>query len=172
MVSISPKIRRLQSDYEKIRLLAAKSRGELVLLDVLGKPPTTYKLEYHCPGLTLDPAGEIVILSIHQVEIRLGQTYPFTQPTARFITPIFNPHVFSSGNICLGRQWSPAETLDILALKIGALIQLDPKVLDFNSPANGLAAGWAKRHVNELPLGNISFQGSTPAASAGPIVWA
>jgi hypothetical protein len=46
-------------------------------------------------------------------------------------------------------------------LRIGALLQLDPKVLNFNSPANGEATRWAMQHRHRLPLGQVTFKAPT-----------
>jgi hypothetical protein len=67
--------------------------------------------------------------------------------------------------------WSPTETLDALVLRIGAVLQLDPKVLDDRSPANSEALHWVRGHYQTLPLpGAVDFR--APGPSAGPrITW-
>ncbi|MEW5870950.1 MAG: ubiquitin-conjugating enzyme E2 [Chloroflexota bacterium] len=165
----SPKDRRLQSDFEKVQKLAAESGGALRLVRTSGQPPTQYVLEYHCPSLVRQKDGGMIITHRHQVEINLGSHYPFSQPGAHMLTPVFNPHVFSSNAICLGVVWNAAETLDTLVLKIGALLQLDPKVLDAHSPANSQANQWVQQNRSKIPLGNISFK--TAAEPSNRIQW-
>jgi ubiquitin-protein ligase len=154
----NPRDRRLQADYEKVRKLASESGGTLKLVRISGRPPTSYVIEYHCPGLVKNNAGQIATRNCHQVEISLGSNYPFEKPTARMLTPVFNPHVFSSNAICLGVVWSAAETLDTLILRIGALLQLDPRVLDSRSPANSEANRWVQQNRQRIPIGNVSFR--------------
>lgn len=157
----NPKQTRLKSDYEKVKTLIAESGGTLMLVMAAGNPPTTYVIEYHCPSLVKGEGG-VRLGYQHRVEINLGEDYPFVKPTARMLTPIFNPHVFSSNAICLGGAWSPAETLASLILRIGALLQLDPRVLDPRSPANYEANTWVQHNKARIPLGNVSFRGPVP----------
>jgi ubiquitin-protein ligase len=156
---VNPRDRRLQTDYLKVRRLAAGSGGTLTLVKLVGNPPTSYVIEYRCPSLVYDQAGSLVIRTSHRAEINLGLNYPLEKPNARMLTPVFNPHVFPYNNaICLGGVWSAAETLDTLVLRIGALLQLDPRVLDPKSPANGDANQWVQRNLSRIPLGTVSFK--------------
>lgn len=164
----NPRESRLLSDYEKVIRLAAESGGSLSLVSAAGSPPVTYVIEYHCPGL-MKSGGKVNLSHRHQALIQLSANYPFEKPTARMLTPTFNPHVFASNAICLGGVWSPAETLASLILRIGALLQLDPRVLDFRSPANFEANLWVQNHRSRLPLGNVSF--ITPAADQSRLAW-
>ncbi len=154
--------RRLKSDYTKTRTLIEQSGGGLRLIKVDGDPPQVYTIEYHCPSLVIDTQGELVTRNTHIVEIKLGSDYPIERPSARMLTPVFNPHVFRSLNICLGGVWNPSETLESLILRIGALLQLDPKVLDVKSPANSDANNWVKKNWGKLPLGKVDFKVATP----------
>jgi len=154
----SPILVRLQTDYDKVRKLVAGSGGTLKLVRTVGTPPTSYVIEYHCPSLVKDSSGNFIQRDHHQVEIILRANYPFEKPSARMLTPVFNPHVFLSNAICLGGVWNPAETLDTLILQIGALLQLDPRVLNANSPANIEANLWTQNNRARLPIGKISFK--------------
>ena len=169
----SPIARRLQSDFEKVQKLVNESGGTLDLVSTRGTPPTAYVIEYHCPSLVKTNKGTLVLRQKHQVEIILGSSYPFSKPEARMLTQVFNPHVFLNNAICLGVVWSPAETLDTLILKIGALLQLDPKVLDPFSPANSEANAWVQNNRARLPIGSISFKaGADDKSKSEPrITW-
>jgi hypothetical protein len=158
----NPREVRLLSDFEKVRQMAAESGGTLRLISASGAPPITYVIEYRCPSLVKGKGG-VTTRDRHQVEINLGANYPFEKPAARMLTPVFNPHVFASNAICLGGVWSPAETLASLILRIGALLQLDPRVLDATSPANYEANTWVQNNRARLPLGRVSFQFPIPA---------
>jgi len=165
----TPRDRRLHSDHEKVLRLISESGGTLRLVSTGGRPPTTYVVEYHCPSLVKDELGAIAIRDKHQVEITLGMNYPFGQPAARMLTPVFNPHVYRHNAICLGVVWSAADTLDTLVLRIGALLQLDPRVLDARSPANGEANRWVQENRARIPLGKVSFKAA--AQPPGRIEW-
>lgn len=155
----NPRENRLKTDYQKLQAAVAVSGGDIRLVRASGSPPTRYVIEFHCPSLFREPGGRLSSRQVHQVEISLGAEYPLPggRPTARLITPVFNPHVFESGTICLG-EWKPTETLDVLVLRIGALLQWDPKVLNPHSPANHEAMNWAMQHPEKLPLGTVTFK--------------
>ncbi len=160
---------RLIADYSSVQQAVAASGGSLRLVRVDGNPPARYVIEFHCKSWGITTTGEKALRDVHQVEIRLGPKYPFEQPSARMLTPVFNPHVFSSQAICLGYRWNPSETLDALVLRIGALLQWDPRVIDVSSPANGEALRWLRDNPNAVPLDNVSFR--APQAKPQRIRW-
>jgi len=165
----NPRQTRLLTDYQKVQQLIAESGGALRLVRATGSPPTTYVIEYNCPSLVKD--GEhIAIRRQHRVEIKLAPNHPFNMPTARMLTSVFNPHVFFTQAFCLGGYWSPVETLDTLVLRIGAILQWDPKVINLRSLANLEAGEWARKNPSQLPLpGAVQFKA---AKKAGPgIQW-
>jgi ubiquitin-protein ligase len=165
----NPKERRLLVEHEKVKKLVAESGETLALVKTLKEPPTTYVIEFRCPGLVKGADGQPALAERHQVEINLGSNYPFEMPTARVLTPVFNPHVFSSNAVCLGGVWTANDTLDTLILRIGALLQLDPRVLNPHSPANSEANLWAQKNKAKLPLGRVTFKG--PAEPEKKIQW-
>ena len=162
----SPRERRLRSDYEKVKRLVRDSGGSLRLVDVYGNPPRRYVIEYHCNGLVKKKDGRMMLRLRHQVDIGLDSDYPMSKPAARMLTPIFNPHIYTSNDICLGVVWSPSETLDTLILRIGALIQLDPQVLNAGSPANVYANDWVAKNRHKIPLGTVSFKAAEVGAQS------
>lgn len=157
---------RLRSEYEKVTRLVSESGGTLRLLSTTGVPPVRYVIEYHCPSLVMDGEGRRVIRQFHQAEFKLGMTYPRDQrdwPTVRMLTPVFNPHVWPNNAVCIG-SWGLVETLDLLILRIGALLQLDPRLLNPDSAANPDANKWVQENRSEIPLGTVSFiTGTEPA---------
>lgn len=162
----APLERRLQSEYHKVKQLVSESGGSLRLVATEGSPPTKYIIEFKCPSLIQKSDGQIDYRYEHRVEITLGKNYPFERPQAKMITPVFNPHVFTMSNaICLGSVWNASETLDVLILRIGALLQLDPRVLDARSPANAEANDWVRRNKDKIPLGGVTFKAAQPPKS-------
>jgi ubiquitin-protein ligase len=155
---LNPIQRRLATDFDKVRKLVEKSGGTLRFIETTGSPPRQYILEYICPGLVKDNQGNIHVRNSHRVKIDLPADYPFNRPTARLMTPIFNPHVFLTLTICLGNAWNPGETLDMLVILIGKIIQMDPLVLDPGSPANHEAMEWVRKHPDQVPIGRETFQ--------------
>ncbi len=162
--------RRLESDHKMVCKLIAASGGSLVLESTSGDPPHSYVLRYHCRGVERVSGRLPVIREEHRVKIALPANYPALAPTAVMLTPIFHPHVFPNSVICLGRRWTPAEYLDSLVLRIGAIIQCDPRYFDFSSAANRAAADWAQANMHLFPTGDCSFKSSV-AGAAGEISW-
>lgn len=166
----NPREKRLEIDQQKVQQLALASGGRLRLVSVSGRPPHKFVIEYNCPSLVKGSNGEVSVRNQHRVEISLDGNYPITKPSARMLTPVFNPHVFITQSICLGGRWTPTETLDALVLRIGAILQLDPKVIDYRSLANAEAGEWAKKNPSKLPLpGAVDFK--APEKPEGRIQW-
>ena len=149
--------RRLASDYQRLKALAEASGGTLIIESTAGNPPDTYVLAYKCRGIERLTGNGPVYRDSHRVEIRLPAIYPALQPLCTVLTPIFHPHVWQNNMVCLGKSWRPAEYLDLLALRIGAVIQCEPQYFDFEHPANREAAAWAHQHMTLFPLGNCKF---------------
>ena len=90
----------------------------------------------------------------YKLSLHFPNSYPYTPPTVKFITPCFHPNVDSGGNICLDvlkDKWSALYDVRSVLLSVQALLS-EPNV---NSPLNALAAElWQckeeyRKHVNE-----------------------
>ncbi|XP_050296817.1 probable ubiquitin-conjugating enzyme E2 C [Anthonomus grandis grandis] len=90
-----------------------------------------------------------------KLSFQFPNSYPYTAPVVKFITPCFHPNVDTSGNICLDilkDKWSALYDVRTILLSIQALLG-EPNV---DSPLNALAAEiWPKkdsykRHVLEM----------------------
>ncbi len=79
-----------------------------------------------------------------KVEIQLPQRYPFQGPLVSFKTPIWNPNVYSSGQLCYG-NWKVMEYLDLFVRRLMQVIALDPAIINPKSPANTEASHWYDR---------------------------
>jgi ubiquitin-protein ligase len=151
--------RRLESDHARVTALARDSGGTVIVESTRGAPPVEYRLTLVCRGLERLEGGRAYARARHTVLICLPDGYPSPSapPQVRFVTPVFNPHVYSNNVVCLG-GWLVNEHLDQLVLRLGALIQYDPQALNLGSAANSVAAQWAHRHTASLPLGRETFK--------------
>ena len=59
--------------------------------------------------------GKVTIQDRHEVEIKLGASYPRSMPEIRWLTPIYHPNISEIGMVCLGgygTHWVPSLNLD------------------------------------------------------------
>jgi len=56
--------------------------------------------------------------------IKLPEEYPFDQPLFKFITPIYNPNLYSPDYITISTQqdWSPSSTIASMLVEIYVLM--------------------------------------------------
>jgi len=157
--TIAPSLRtnRVLADVEALEQLCIASDGVIALNETVGDPPRVLVLSYHCRGIERLAGESPVYRNHHRLEVQLGANYPLEPPRVRFLTPIAHPHVWRWLEVCSGDRWQRHEPLTSLVLRLGGLIQWDPRLLDFSCPANGDAAAWARRHVHELPVGVSGF---------------
>ncbi|XP_066143862.1 probable ubiquitin-conjugating enzyme E2 C [Euwallacea fornicatus] len=80
-----------------------------------------------------------------KLSFQFPNSYPYTAPVVKFITPCFHPNVDAHGNICLDilkDKWSALYDVRTVLLSIQALLG-EPNV---DSPLNSLAAQtWSKK---------------------------
>lgn len=163
--------RRLRSDLAKVRALLDRCGDALTLEATTGDPPTRYVLRYRCESVTRIADDQAVMGKEHRAEIKIPSGYPLEPPTVRILTPIENPHVFTTGMVCLGSRWQVGEGLDNLVLRVGAILRFEPAYLDFKSPANLAAAHWASAHLADFPLGPDPLGSPAPAAEPRTVSW-
>ena len=161
--------KRLENDFKELTAFVNNSGGKLAIISTQGQPPHQYVIEYHCRGIEKLQETEPFFRTNHSVEIDLGINYPKEMPTAKFLTPIFHPNVFSSLNVCLGSYWTMAETLTELVLRIGKIIQYANDVLNLNSPANSDAKNWAENNMLRFPLDMQTFKSTQKPSTT--IIW-
>ena len=150
---MSIKTRRLKNDFRGVSKLISESGGTLKIISKKGQPPYYYLIEYNCRGIERLRGNKPIFRNTHQVEISVAHSdYPFRDPDAKFLTPIFHPNVWEDLNVCLGSYWTPSETIAELILRIGKIIQYSPDVLNLKSPANRKATSWAEKNRKLLPL--------------------
>jgi len=145
---ISPRLRRLNLDFE--RLQARFAKWPLIQISAAnGSPPEQYQFSYWVKGLYVAPDGEIVEREQHVVEINLSLGYPRRAPQCKMLTPVFHPN-FDDSTVCIGDFWAASEGLEDLVIRIGRMLAYQ----EFNvkSPLNGLAARWAAENAHLLPV--------------------
>ncbi len=164
-----PRRERLANDHAGLVKLARESGGTVEVLEAEGTPPTRHRVRLRCRG----PFAPCQVVEAHTIEIVAGAEYPLRPPEARFVTPIFNPHVHPDGRICLGTKTGLSERLEDLVVRIGGLIQYDPALIDPKSPANWTALAYFQAIRTTLPFGRETFrrERERPAPAAPALVW-
>ncbi|MCL1471003.1 ubiquitin-conjugating enzyme E2 [Argonema antarcticum] len=155
---MSVREKRLQNDFQALSKMVSDSGSTLAIISKSGNPPYQYVIEYRCRGIERLQGNEPVFRDNHRVEITLGSNYPKGKPDAKFLTPIFHPNVYQNLNICLGSEWTMAETLTELVLRIGKIIQYASDITNLNSPANSTAKTWASNNMRRFPIDTQTFK--------------
>lgn len=80
----------------------------------------------------------------YKLSLQFPNSYPYTAPSVKFLTPCFHPNVDTNGNICLDilkEKWSALYDVRTILLSIQALLG-EPNI---DSPLNTIAAElWRK----------------------------
>lgn len=147
----SPRMRRLRSDFAAMERLAKES--SIVVFEATGSPPQRYVVRFQGKGLQRR-SGKIEVVRKHEVEVKLGSSYPRTKPELRWLTPIFHPNISDLGMVCLGgfdQHWAPSLTLDVLCEMLWDMVRYHN--YDVRSPYNREAAVWANEQTSfQFPI--------------------
>lgn len=138
----SPQMRRLRSDLAALERLQAES--SVVQFRAFGKPAQRYVVEFRGRSLSRERNGKVGLRDYHEVEIKLGASYPRTMPELRWLTPIYHPNISEIGLVCLGgygTHWVPSLHLDELCVMLWDMARYHN--YDIRSPYNRDAALWA-----------------------------
>jgi len=146
------RLRRLQSDYECVRLLA-RSHSKIELKSVRGSPPEYYRLTLKVRSLR-ERGGTIEFADVHLLEVRLPQAYPRDAPVCRMLTPVFHPNIAPHA-VCIGDHWAAEESLDALVVRVCEMLAFQS--YNIKSPLNGEAAKWVEENLQKVPLDRTSF---------------
>jgi ubiquitin-protein ligase len=149
---MSLRLRRLQSDYEAVRRLA-RLHPRVEVEGVEGNPPQRYVIVLTARSLR-ERDEHVVIANRHRLEITLPLTYPRDPPLSRMLTPVFHPNIAPHA-ICVGDDWSAAESLDHLIQRIGEMLCFQS--YNVKSPLNGRAARWVEENERRLPIDPVEF---------------
>ncbi|KAH7824632.1 putative ubiquitin-conjugating enzyme E2 T [Monocercomonoides exilis] len=84
-------------------------------------------LEVH--GFVEGPEGSPYEGGRFQINMKFPETYPFSPPVVRFLTPIYHPNIDASGNICLDilstspkGTWTPCQNISTILLSLRSLM--------------------------------------------------
>ncbi len=137
----SPQMRRLRHDAKAMEELREES--SILRFRAFGQPAQRYLIEFRGRSLARDK-GKVVHRDSHEVEIKLGVSYPRTMPELRWLTPIYHPNISEIGLVCLGgygTHWVPSLHLDDLCVMLWDMARYHN--YDIRSPYNREAALWA-----------------------------
>ena len=168
----SPRIRRLRSD--RTALEALKLESTVFHFKVDGDPPQRYLIEFRGKSLSRE-WEKVTPRGTHEVEIKLGASYPRTMPELRWITPIYHPNISEIGMICLGAygtHWVPSLSLDELCVMLWDMARYQN--YDIRSPYNREAALWAANQttyrfpIDPRPLRDLRTGSARAESPADP----
>ncbi len=137
----SPRIRRLRSDLAALERLKAES--SIFDFHATGRPPQQFQVAFAGRSLCRE-RGKVTTRDHHEVEIKLGASYPRTMPEIRWLSPIYHPNISEIGVVCLGAygtHWVPSLALDELCAMLWDMARFQN--YDIRSPYNREAAQWA-----------------------------
>lgn len=149
---------RLESDYFHLRQIAENSGGTFLIESVRGNPPDHFILIYRCRTIERLVEDKPVYRDQTRLEIRIPSRYPapHAPPQLHILTPIWNPHIYKNNAVCLG-AWKTTEFLDVLALRVGRLLQFERETFDLRDPANNEAMEWARKNLILFPTDSCTF---------------
>jgi ubiquitin-protein ligase len=159
----SPQTRRLRNDLVAMERLQTES--SVFRFRALGKPPQRYLIQFFGRSLFRD-RGKVAVREFHEVEIKLGASYPRTAPELRWLTPIYHPNISEIGLVCLGAygtHWVPSLHLDELCVMLWDMARFHN--YDIRSPYNRDAALWSANQTSfAFPLDPRPLRDRRPPA--------
>lgn len=144
----SPRIRRLRSDLAALERL--RDASSAFRFKSFGQPVQRYVLEFRGKSLARE-RGKVVLRERHEVDIKLGASYPRNMPEIRWLTPIYHPNISEIGMVCLGgfgTHWVPSLQLDELCVMLWDMARYFN--YDIRSPYNREAALWVANQTTYL----------------------
>jgi ubiquitin-protein ligase len=102
-------------------------------------------------------------MNVTVVDFVLPINYPREKPHAVALEKVFHPNF--GEYVCIADFWSPAQKLADIILDVGEMLQWQK--YNIKSPLNAVAADWAVKHKDELPVGdkNLSLGIQSPVVS-------
>jgi hypothetical protein len=141
---------RREVDIERVRALVKESAGRVGIVTVPSPGHARFVLD-----LALVTAGSPRYpqerRETTRVAIELAPRHPFQPPSASVLTPVFHPHVFASGLVCVGAKWLPGEGMDVYVKRLVRLLAFDPLLMNAQSVAHAAAQAWYQRALLQHP---------------------
>lgn len=155
----SPRQTRLENDYQKLRV-RFDGNPHIHVEPIGPTPPEKYRVIYRTPSLRLDQANRPIISNQTVVDFLLPTGYPREKPHAVALEQVFHPNF--GDYVCIADFWSPTQSLADIILEVGEMLQWQK--YNILSPLNAVAADWAVKHRDELPVGSVDLNltASTP----------
>lgn len=153
---------RLNADHQL--LLALADSNPILKLETSGDPIDRYVLTFRGKGLARDvtQAGEVSIVELHQVELRLPYSYPQSPPDIRWLTPILHPNVSFSGFVNsneMGLPWTPDVGLDVIVERLWDMAR--SAYINLDRATNYAAKNWYEDECKiSLPVDARPLRGS------------
>lgn len=163
---------RRRTDLAKLRELQTRASRALEILRVTGEPPRSIRLRIRIPTAKSARYPQEK-QDVNEVEIVLPESYPLPPgPFVNFITPIWNPNVYSSGKWCFG-EWKITENLELFVTRLMKVIALDPTIINPRSAANAEAARWYVQLHQQRPelFPTVAVSGLLAEAEKSKIAW-
>lgn len=164
---MNPRLRRLIADAERMRTEFAGHPN--IAVEPMGwDPPEEYRVTYRVPGVSLaDGTDQPEIVDEHRVRIKLTAGYPREKPYFTTETNVFHPNFgqHAGDEICVGDDWTPAQPLPDLIIKIGEMLQY--RQYNIRSPLNAVAGRWAAENQDLFPVGHVALYQAEPEISLG-----
>jgi hypothetical protein len=113
-----------------------------------GKPVHHYIIEFRGKSLAR-VRGRVAIVDRHEIEIKLGASYPRSMPEIRWLSPVYHPNISEIGMVCLGgygTHWVPSLNLDELCGMLWDMARYHN--YDVRSPYNRDAALWVANQTS------------------------
>lgn len=141
---------RRDADIERVRALASASGGRIgiVTLPAPGRARFVLDLAYATVGSPQYPQAR---QPSSRIAIELAARHPLQPPVTTVLTPVFHPHVFASGVVCIGAKWIPSEGMDLFVRRVARLLAFDPLLMNAHSIANGAAQAWYALALQRFP---------------------
>src|SRR6266404_6061324 len=136
--------RRRDEDLRKIGTMAQEYPGIIEIVGSSGSPISQIRLRLKVPTAPNERYPREV-QSVSDIRIDLPSSYPIRPPIVTVTSPAWNPNIFQSGLVCLGRDWVATQGLDLLILRVIKILAFDPLIVNTIHPANAQAAAWYNR---------------------------
>ena len=158
----SPRLKRLANDYQDLRL-RFDGHPFIQVQPVGTVPAEKYRVVYKVPSLRLNPSNQPIVMNVTVVDFVLPINYPREKPHAVALEKVFHPNF--GEYVCIADFWSPAQQLADIILDVGEMLQWQK--YNIKSPLNAVAADWAVKHKDELPVGdkNLTLGVQSPVVS-------